>query len=256
MAPAMTNGSSIVNGNALRTGEANRVYVFLLKILSTLLCWLAFGLNESPAQTNAAASRWEPAIRAFERSDRVHPPPQNAVLFIGASAIRKWTSLAADFPGVPVINRGFGGSQIADSTAFAGRIIFPYHPRVIVLYGGDNDLAAGESPQQVVAEYTDFVRTVRAKLPETRIVFISIKPSPIRWKRLKDKVTETNRRIAAMKGNGLFFVDIFSRMLDADGNPRKDLFLRDGLHPNENGYRIWASLIRPDLDSDSSKAGK
>ena len=256
MAPAMTNGSSIVNGNVLRRGKTNRASVLRLKVLSTLFCWLALGLNESPAQMNVAASRWEPAIRAFEKSDRIHPPPQNAVLFIGASAIRKWTSLAGDFPGVPVINRGFGGSQIADSTAFAGRIIFPYHPRVIVLYGGDNDLAAGKSPQQVAAEYTDFVRTVRAKLPQARIVFISIKPSPIRWKRLKDKVIETNRRIAAMKGNGLFFVDIFSRMLDAQGNPRKDLFLADGLHPNENGYRLWASLIRPDLGSDSTAAEK
>jgi lysophospholipase L1-like esterase len=250
----MTNGLSIVNGNALRHSAPHRIFGSLLKVLSVFLWWLALGQNDSPAQTNAAASRWEPAIRAFERSDRLHPPPQNAVLFIGASAIRKWTSLAKDFPGVPVINRGFGGSQIADSTAFAGSIIFPYHPRVIVLYGGDNDLAAGKSPQQVVSEYADFVRTVRAKLPRTRIIFISIKPSPIRWKRLKDKVIETNRRIAAMKGYGLFFVDIFSPMLDADGNPRKDLFLRDGLHPNENGYRIWASLIRPDLNFDSSPA--
>ena len=219
------------------------------KAFAILLACLIFGLAEAPAQTTPqSSSKWEPAIRAFERSDLTNPPPQNAVLFIGASSIRKWTTLAKDFPGIEVINRGFGGSQIEDSTAFAGRIIFPYHPRVIVLYGGDNDLAAGKSPTEVVAEYTNFVAVVHARLPQARIVFISIKPSPIRWKKLKEKVIETNRRIAALKDENLAFVDVYSHMLDANGNPQKDLFLSDGLHPNEKAYHMWASLIQPDLN--------
>jgi lysophospholipase L1-like esterase len=190
---------------------------------------------------------WEPEIRAFEQRDVVHPPPQNAVLFIGSSSFRKWTALAEDFQGIQVINRGFGGSELDDSTSFADRIIFPYHPRIIVLYAGDNDLAAGKSPTVVVAEYTNFVSVVDARLPHTRIVFVSIKPCLARWK-LKDKIIETNRRIAAIHADNLAFVDVYSQMLGPDGKPRKDLLLSDGLHPDEQCYRLWASLIRPYLN--------
>jgi hypothetical protein len=226
----------------------NRSPFYYNKILVLLLACLVFGLAETLAQTQSKSSQWEPAIRAFEKNDKIHPPPQNAVLFIGASSIRKWTTLSNDFPSITLINRGFGGSQIDDSTFFASRIIFPYHPPTIVLYGGDNDLAAGKSPAEVFSEYTNFVNVVHSRLPETRIIFISIKPSPSRWKRLKDKVIETNRQIAAIKDDHLVFVDVYSHMLDAGGNPQKDLFLSDGLHPNEKAYAMWASLIRPYLN--------
>lgn len=217
-------------------------------ILAVLLAFCCLVLDVGHLLAASSTSRWEPEIRAFENHDRTNPPPQDAVLFLGSSSIRKWNRLAKDFPGVRVINRGFGGSEIHDSTEFAGRIVFPYHPRVIVFYAGDNDLAAGKSSDQVVAEYTNFVATVHAKLPATRIVFISIKPSPIRWK-LKEQIVETNRRIAAVKADWLAYVDVYSTMLDADGNPRKDLFQSDGLHPNEKAYRMWVPLIRPLLDS-------
>ena len=191
-----------------------------------LAAWLAgLCLVSSAGNLPAAVSQWEPEIRAFENRDRTNPPPQDAVLFLGSSSIRKWSALAKDFPGVRVINRGFGGSEIHDSTEFAGRIVFPYHPRIIVFYAGDNDLAAGKSPDQVVAEYTNFIATIHAQLPATRIVFLSIKAS---W---------------------LSYVDIYSLMLGADGKPRKDLFLKDGLHPNEKAYRLWAAKIRPLLNA-------
>lgn len=199
------------------------------------------------AQLPPQKSMWEPEIRAFERHDRIHPPVQNAVLFIGSSSFRKWRTIAGDFPGIQIIDRGFGGSQIDDCTAFADRIVFPYHPRIIVLYAGDNDLAAGKSPGEVVAEYTNFVGVVHARLPHARIVFISVKPSLARWN-LKNEIIETNRRIAAIHADNLSFVDVFSRMLGPDGKPRKDLFLPDGLHPDEQCYRLWASLIRPYLN--------
>lgn len=215
-------------------------------ILTALLAGLC--LAASAGNLPAAVAQWEPEIRAFENRDRTNPPPQDAVLFLGSSSIRKWSALAKDFPGMRVINRGFGGSQIDDSTAFASRIVFPYHPRIIVFYAGDNDLAAGKSPDQVVAEYTNFVATIHAQLPATRIVFLSIKASPARWN-LNEKMAETNRRIAAMKESWLAYVDVDSLMLGADGKPRKDLFLKDGLHPNEKAYRLWAAKIRPLLNA-------
>jgi lysophospholipase L1-like esterase len=178
--------------------------------------------------------------------DQTNPPPRGAVLFVGSSSIRRWRTLAEDFPGIPVINRGFGGSQIQDSSTFAGRIIFPYRPRVVVLYAGDNDLAAGKIPEQVFAEYTNFVSLVHTHLPETRIVFVSIKPCPSRWL-LKDKIIQANRQIAALPGEYLAFVDVYSAMLSAEAKPRAELFVADGVHLNEKGYRLWASLLRPYL---------
>ncbi len=127
-------------------------------------------------------AQWEDEIAAFERADRAKAPPQGAVLFIGSSTIRMWTSLAQDFPQVPVINRGFGGSEIVDATHFAPRIIFPYAPRAIYLRSGGNDLWNGKSVEQVFGDFKDFVATVQAKLPATDIIFISLCPSIARWK--------------------------------------------------------------------------
>jgi len=220
-----------------------RVYYYWL----LLSVFLGATPAQLPAQTNTGIAKWEAEIKAFEKSDLTNPPPKGAILFVGSSSIRKWTTLAHDFPGKQVINRGFGGSGIADSTAFAGRIIFPYQPKMIVLYAGDNDLAAGKSSEQVVADYRAFVRKVHHRLPKTRIAFISIKPSPSRW-RLKEKIRAVNQQIAGMKAGWLVFIDVYSSMLDADGRPRADLFLSDGLHPNAKCYQLWASLINPWLD--------
>jgi lysophospholipase L1-like esterase len=207
---------------------------------------LALGLSQPPAGSRSGAAKWEPEIKAFEASDRTNPPPRHAILFIGSSSIRLWKTLAKDFPGEPVINRGFGGSCIADSTAFAGRIIFPYEPRTIVFYAGDNDLAQGRTPEQVAADYQAFVQTVHARLPDTRIAFISIKPSPLRWG-LRDKIESANRQIAAMKGEGLVFIDGYQAMLGADGQPRREMFRPDRLHLSENGYALWARLVKTQL---------
>jgi lysophospholipase L1-like esterase len=208
--------------------------------------WVAL----APAQTGtnkATGSRWEKEISAFEAKDKTNPPPKGAILFVGSSSIRKWTTLAEDFTGKQVINRGFGGSEIADSTEFADRIIIPYAPRMIVLYAGDNDLAAGKSPERVFADFQAFLKKIHARLPEARVVYISIKPCPSRW-RLKDKVAEVNRKIAAIKDDKLIFVDVYPSMIGADGKPKPDLFLKDGLHPSAKCYQMWAKLIAPRLE--------
>ena len=224
----------------------------MLKLTRMLYWWMALslsgaGLTGLRAQTNASTSKWEPEIRAFEASDRTNPPPKHGILFVGSSSIRKWQTLANDFARKPVINRGFGGSEIADSTALANRIIFPYEPRMIVFYAGDNDLANGKSVEQVVADYGDFVKTVQAKLPQTRIAFISIKPCPLRWS-LIEKVKAVNERIASMKDDKLVYIDVYSHMLGADGKPPADLFLADGLHPSAKCYQLWAKVIGPYLE--------
>jgi lysophospholipase L1-like esterase len=207
----------------------------------------ASGVERLSAQTNRDVSQWEKEIAAFEASDRANPPPKGAILFIGSSSFRKWTTLAQDFPGRQVINRGFGGSQIADSTALAERIVFPYEPRLIIFYAGDNDLAAGRTPEQVAADYQAFVEKVHARLPRTTIAFLSIKPSPLRWS-LHDKMSEANQKIKAMKCDRLKFIDIYPLMLGANGRPKPEYFIWDGLHPSAKCYRMWAEVIKPYLD--------
>jgi lysophospholipase L1-like esterase len=202
-----------------------------------------------PAILQAQSSptdKWEGEIKKFEESDRQNPPPTGAALFIGSSTIRLWQSLAEDFPGTKVINRGFGGSELADSTFYADRIVMVYKPRIIVLYAGDNDLAAGKTPQQVFEDYKAFVSRVHQHLPATTIAFISIKPSPARASLLQN-MKEANKLINAYASHDkkLKYIDVFTPMLDKAGNPRPELFGPDKLHMNKEGYILWKSVVAP-----------
>ena len=153
------------------------------------------------------------------------------------------------FPGKGLINRGFGGSQMADALRYLDRIVLPLEPRTLFLYEGDNDLANGKPPETVEREFREMVARVHAALPETKIVFVSIKPSIRRW-HLIAAVRDANERIRAIAGTHdlLEFVDVDAPLLGADGKPRRDLFAEDGLHLNDSGYAIWADLVAPHLD--------
>lgn len=218
-----------------------------MKILLSLLFALvscAACAGESPH------SYWNPAIAAFEASDRANPPPQGAVLFIGSSSIEHWKSVAADFPEVKVINRGFGGSELGDSTYFADRIVAPYHPRAIVLYAGDNDLYYGHTPQQVRDDFAAFVNKVRSFDPHVSIAFVSIKPSVARQSLLL-QIKQSNdliRAYAASQKN-VTYIDTFTPMLGADGQPQQKWFGPDGLHMNRSGYALWIGIIKPWVDA-------
>ncbi len=223
---------------------------------AVVLCLLLATVVGLPGTGRAAEARadgenrWESKIRQFEARDKEQMPPSEGILFVGSSSIVGW-DVEKCFPGLPVINRGFGGSQIADSIHFADRIIVPYRPKVVVLYAGDNDVAAGKSPDRVVADYRRFVAKVHEALPETRIVFVAIKPSLRRWN-LVDKMREANRRIRriAEKDERLALVDVDAPMIGDDGKPRAKLFRRDGLHLNAAGYKLWSALVFPHLKLD------
>lgn len=191
---------------------------------------------------------FEKEITAFEKSDATNPPKPGGVLFVGSSSIKLWKSLAEDFPGVSVTNRGFGGSQIRHSTLYADRIVIPYKPKTIIFYAGDNDIAAGRSPEQVMGDYKEFVAKVHEKLPDTHILFISIKPSTKRWA-LVDKIREANRLVGEFSktSDKLGFIDIFDKMLGEDGKPRAELLRKDGLHMTRKGYEIWIEAVNAKL---------
>ncbi len=198
---------------------------------------------------HAAPEKWAAAIDKFTQADTTNPPPRDAVLFIGSSSIVKWASLARDFSTHTIINRGFGGSELADSVFYLDRIAIPYRPRVVVLYAGDNDLNAGRTPEKVAADFEAFCAKVHAALPATRIVYIGIKPSPSRWK-IHEKGEQANALIAAYcaKDKRRAFADIWKPMLDAQGRPRPELFVKDMLHMNEAGYAIWTPIVAPLLN--------
>jgi lysophospholipase L1-like esterase len=149
-----------------------------------------------------------------------------------------------------VLNRGFGGSQIREVSAFADRIVIPYHPRVLVFYCGSNDVVSGRAVADVVRDLQAFVGTIHAALPHTRLIFISSAPNPARW-HLKDAWLDLNGRIKAYTATDprLAFVDIWDAMLGPSGEPRPELFVDDQLHMNERGYEIWARVLRPVVEA-------
>ncbi|MBD9367275.1 SGNH/GDSL hydrolase family protein [Xanthomonas sp. XNM01] len=191
---------------------------------------------------------WEQDMRRFAAEDAAQPPPRGAVLFVGSSSIRMWDTLAADFPDTAVINRGFGGSEIRDSTWYADRIVIPYAPRLIVLYAGDNDLNSGRTPQQLRADFAAFVERVRRGLPGVRIAYIAIKPSPARAGLMPAAhAANAQIRAEAARWHGVDFIDIYTPMLDGNGQPRAELFLEDQLHLNADGYALWRGIVAPYL---------
>ena len=202
----------------------------------------------APARQDApTADRWEATIQEFEAENRKTPPPQNAILFVGASLIRRWP-LPEYFPGMPTINRGFGGSQLADLLRYTDRIVIPHKPRIIVFFGGDNDLNAGVSPERVADLFGQIVQKFRTALPQTKLVFIPPRPSLARW----GHVDKIRKAIALMKPiaerNNVAFLDISAQIIGEDGKPRPELFVEDGLHYTPEGYRMQTAAVRPHLN--------
>lgn len=189
---------------------------------------------------------FEPEILAFEASDRAAPPPQGGVVFVGSSSFRIWTNVAADFPGVALLNRGFGGSTLPEVIQLTPRIVLPYRPHLVLVYGGDNDLNAERTPADVLDDYRTFVKIIRRELPSTRVTFVSIKPSPSRWT-IIDKVREANRLVQQDVARDTLqaYVDVFTPMIGANGHARPELFGPDSLHMNRAGYLLWRERLTP-----------
>jgi lysophospholipase L1-like esterase len=195
-------------------------------------------------------SRREREVKNFEENDRRNPPKPGAILFTGSSSILRWTSLAADFAPHYVISRGFAGGGITDLTYFSRRIIVPYHPKMIVVYAGENDLVVGRSPEGVLADFDFFVKKLRMDVPDVTTGFISIKPSPGRTELLQ-RIRTSNKLIEqyTTEHKGIKYIDVFTSMIDTTGAIRKELFDRDGIHMNKAGYEVWRSVIAAHLNN-------
>lgn len=224
-----------------------------LSLLLALALGLAAGCQHraEPPPPNSIAthnsSRWEKDMAAFDAADAKQAPAKGGIVFVGSSSIRMWSSLAKDFPDHQVLNRGFGGSQLADAVHHAERAILRYQPRQVVIYAGGNDLNLKKSPEIVYGDFVALVTRIRTALPRARIAFISIAGNPARWAQV-EQVKQTNALIAGYcRRHGLDYIDVFSAMLGADGLPLPDIFLKDRLHMNEKGYAIWRRVVQPYL---------
>lgn len=227
-------------------GEAARKNFLRAGIYTILL----FGLGLHVFPLKVSAQGWEPAIRGFGEQDKVNPPKPGSVVFAGSSSFRFWDSLVSDMRPLEVINRGFGGSEFSDLDQYANRIVVAYHPRAVVVYEGDNDLAQGspKTPEMVAADFRKFVQIVHGALPETWIYILAIKPSKLRWSewprmkaanKLMQDYSATQSRVQ--------YIDIATPMFDARGDLPGDLFKSDGLHPTPKLYAMWTAAIKPIL---------
>ena len=202
-----------------------------------------------PFCSMAQSNPFEAEIRAFEKADSASPPPNQPIVFTGSSSIRFWENLSAYFPNKPILQRGFGGSELSQVLLYADRIIIPYHPKQVVLYAGENDIATGkQTGQQTFGRFVALFRHLRQKLPGVSVVFISIKPSPSRRQFFpeNDVANRLIKHYLAKKRNTRF-VDIRPVMLQKNGQPIPELFRQDSLHMLPAGYQRWASVLRPYL---------
>jgi lysophospholipase L1-like esterase len=197
-----------------------------------------------PAVHAQDPARFAEEIAVFTGQDKAHAPPVKPVLFVGSSSIRLWTNLTADFPQYPVLNRGFGGSHLSDVNALFDQVVLPYHPRAIILYAGDNDIASGKTASIVRADFDTFIAKVHAQLGAIPVAFIEIKPSPSR-RQFMTTQREANRLIEekARQSQNLAVIKVFDAMLDAKGEPRTELFINDQLHLNAKGYALWRTIV-------------
>lgn len=209
---------------------------------------LIFILFAVPGFSQQHFSPFRNDIQIFKKQDSLHFPGSGKILFIGSSSFTKWTDVQDYFPGHPIINRGFGGSTLPDLIRYEDEIIFPYKPEQIVIYCGENDIAASDTitGKIVFERFKNLFEDIRSKLPSEPIIYISMKPSPSRWE-MRDRFIDGNKRIRKFlrKQKNTRFVNVWKPMLGKDGKPVENIFTADKLHMNAEGYAIWKKELEP-----------
>ena len=250
----------LFNSNSLKLGikQSSKMKYSLYILFIVLLSSCNTQDHKTDTKTAADPPPFWNDIQQFKKQDSISSPPKNAILLIGSSSFTMWKDVQDYFPGYTIINRGFGGSTLLDQIRYANDIIFPYQPKQIVIYCGENDLASSDTvtAHAVFERFKTLYTNIRHRLPEISIVFISLKPSPSR-RHLFSKMREVNMQIKAfMKFQGDSFggdlgesnyIDVHQKMLNEAGEPMPEIFLEDSLHMNAKGYAIWQETIKPYL---------
>jgi lysophospholipase L1-like esterase len=231
-----------------RVGHNVSTLKYWSALIGSLLMIAGCSVRQAEESTQHPA-RWEADVRAYAAQDAISPPPPNAIVFTGSSSIAQWSTLKRDMAPLTVINRGFGGSTMADAIYWIDALVLKYRPRAIVLYQGDNDIGNHQvTPEELLDQFRTFVARVHAELPETRIYFLAIKPSILRksaWPEMR-RANDLIRGFCATHDE-LYFVDVASPMLDKQGEPSTDIFEADGLHMKAAGYGLWTLALKPIL---------
>lgn len=214
-------------------------YLFLLTVF----------VGHSLAALGQDPLRFEEEVKQLTEKYAEVPPMEEMVVFTGSSSIKMWKDLQSYFPELPIINTGFGGSQTSDLIHYVDELIIQYQPKKVFIYEGDNDISAGKPASEIMDDMRELVGKIKTKLPETRIVLISAKPSISRW-HLKESYEELNRHFEEYQQyhENVEYVDVWTPMLDSEGNPKAGIFLEDQLHMNQAGYDIWAEVIGKHLN--------
>lgn len=235
--------STAIKGSALRA--AARIAAWLLACTGP-----AAALAAPPPASIPNADPSFPfsnEVEAFAKANSAGLPVRDATLFLGSSSIRLW-DIAGSFTDIGTVNRGFGGATTAHVLHYYKRLLPPVPPRSVVVYVGENDLAAGATPQAVSRDILTLLKRLRTDYPRASIAWLSLKPSPIRWT-LQPKIAQVNAAIAARaKADGFDYLDVGTVLLARDGLPDASLFRPDGLHMNARGYQRWTSLVDAWLD--------
>jgi lysophospholipase L1-like esterase len=210
-------------------------------IQSIVILFLPFVLSPAYSQNPA---RFQSEIDQFKKDTTDYSVKNPLVLFTGSSTIRLWPDLQKDFPDLAVLNRGFGGSCMSDLIYYADTLILQYRPEMIFIYEGDNDLATGRTPKEIIAVAGQLISLIRKELPNSAICFIAAKPSISRWN-LRKVYQDYNQQLRAFTRHlpNIYYLDMWHSMLGPGGKPRTDIFLEDGLHMNRQGYDIWKKRV-------------
>lgn len=198
-------------------------------------------------EKNLIQEQWYEEIAAIKQRIMKLSNMQDLIAFYGSSSIRLWTSMEEDLYPLNSLNLGFGGSTYKDCLYYFPEVFEHLSPRTIVLYGGDNDIANGETPASIIASFQAIVEKIREKYPSQSLAVLSIKPSPSRTDYM-DQIAQTNellrRYIPTVEGT---YIDVYTPMLDKNLQPKEELFLEDALHLNAQGYNLWATILRKHL---------
>ncbi len=227
-------------------------------LFSALTIAVVVPANGAPSKDDKShdetqALRWKAAIEKFDEIDKASPPKPGGVLFVGSSSIRKW-DLGRWFPDLNAVNRGFGGSQISDANYYIDQLVIRHAPRIVVFYSGDNDIAGGKDATRVFGDFKKFADEVHRRLPKTHVIVVPIKPSVARWK-LWPEMQKADAMIEKLAGEQsyLHYADTATPLVGDDGRPRPELFVKDGLHLSDEGYRLWTDVVRKTIDAVSDK---
>ena len=220
-------------------------HILLLLFITVLYC--------SPIrkyQNLPEVLKWEPDIQKFEQLDKTNTYPEDAILFAGSSSIRLWETLEKDMAPYNVIQRGFGGSKLADFAVYGRRIIDPHPCKAIVIFianditGGDKD----KSPEEVAGLFRILLKNIRRTHPDTPVFWIAVTPSPSRWK-VWPEIQEASTLIKNICDNqkNTYFIRTDFAFLGDNGEPIAELYRDDRLHLTAKGYAVWTEIIKKEL---------